>query len=343
MNEINNQLDTLQTIDMERRERAQKATIDDLKKTIETQHKMIDILEKKIDILSALKEAKNDAIIIKPTEKTKTSESIAMACLGDIHGDETVKRNKVNGLNEYNPTVCERRITKYFANLVYLIKIHSAATKINSMVLFLLGDAITAYLHEENAPTNSMSPIEGTIFILNLYFGGIRYILKHTDLLLKIVCHVGNHSRLTEKMTFGNANEMSLEYLVYCMLKNEFKNEKRVEIYIPDAGIAYTSIYNKTVRSMHGHEIRYAGGVGGILIPAMKYIHRANTAKFADITVFGHHHYQLDFGSGMCNGCVIGYNNLAQSRAYEYQLPQQLLFFIEKDKGKTATQPIFLD
>lgn len=94
---------------------------------------------------------------------------------------------------------------------------------------------------------------------------------------------------------------------------------------------------------MHGHAIRYGGGVGGIYIPINKAIAQWDKSERADLTVFGHFHQQRDGGNFICNGSLIGYSSFAQSIKADFEKPKQCLFLIDSKRGKTCTWPILVD
>ena len=78
----------------------------------------------------------------------------------DWHVGEVVDKRKVRGLNSYSPEIARKRASS--------AGVHDEAWRYpfelqrDSMVLFLGGDFISGYLHEELAQTNAMAPVEET-------------------------------------------------------------------------------------------------------------------------------------------------------------------------------------
>jgi hypothetical protein len=160
---------------------------------------------------------------------------------------------------------------------------------------------------------------------------GIDFLLRESDLNLIIPCHAGNHSRITKKPN-SSETEMgnSLEFFIYGFLSQEYADNPRVKFLISRGYTSKLKVYDTTLRFHHGHRIRSMGGVGGLSIPANKYVFRANTAWHADYDVFGHHHQMQKAPRFICNGSMIGYNAYAQDSAFEYEVPSQTYFLLNK-------------
>jgi len=303
--------------------------------------KKIDEVEKERDAVLQLKEGLNTFQIF--PNQHEESEAVAFLVASDWHVEETVKSNTVNGLNSYNLDIAKTRAEKFFQNGLRLVKIQQKDTKIDTIVLPLLGDFISNGIHDELLETNSLQPIDATIFVQNLIASGIEYLLKDNSIKKIIVpCHSGNHGRITEKRRISTENGNSLEYFMYCQLANYFKDNPRVEFLVSQSYLSYLEVYGYTVRFHHGHAMRYAGGIGGISISVNKAIAQWNKLQRVDIDVFGHFHQKFDGGNFICNGSLIGYNAYALSIKASYEKPTQVFFCISKKHGKTVVAPIFI-
>jgi hypothetical protein len=83
--------------------------------------------------------------------------------------------------------------------------------------------------------------------------------------------------------------------------------------------------------------------VGGIYIPVHKALAGWNRGQRADLDLFGHFHQQVDGGSFVCNGSLIGYNAFALSIKAALERPQQTLLLIDKKRGRTCTWKILVE
>ena len=302
----------------------------------------VEILE---DELSAALEIKNRASGFKivPHKKGNESEAVAIWLASDWHVGEKVTLGQTNGLNEYNPQISKARAEAYFRNGLKLTDMSAREVSVNTIVLALLGDFITGHLHLDAIENNYLAPVEETIYAQNLIISGIEYILAHSEYEIVVPCHSGNHGRTTKFSHFGSENGHSLEYFMYCSIANYFRNEKRVKILIPEGAHSYLDVLGYTIRFLHGHDVKFGGGVGGLTIPLNKAIAQWDKARPAYITCLGHFHQRFDGGSFMANGSLIGYNAFALSIKASAEKPAQQFFLIDRVRGKTVVAPILTE
>jgi hypothetical protein len=302
--------------------------------------KTVELVEKERDAAACIKEA-TSSFTIEPHHSSRISEATAVLVASDWHVEEIVKKEAVNGLNEYSLSIAKERGTKFFSHGSRLIHIMGKDIKITKIVLALLGDFITNDIHDEMPESNQLAPTEAVIFAKEIIISGIKFLLKeHPGVEIECVCHSGNHARTTPKCHGQFEHGHSLEYLMYNSLSEDFQDKKNVNFIIPSSYHSYANIYGLTVRFHHGHAIRYWGGVGGITIPVNKAIKQWNDSKHADLDVFGHFHQYLDGGRFVANGSMIGYNAYAIRVKASYERPQQAFFLIDKKRGKTVSAPV---
>ena len=301
-------------------------------------------LENALQALTELRNSKVAAASISPKSQTKGSESIAVALLSDVHFEEDVQPEKVLGSNEFNPKIARERLNNFFVNTLKMTKIQRGGTRIDTLVLALLGDLISGYIHDELIESNHLSPIQACVQIQLCIKSGIEFLLKEGKFKKIIVpCCVGNHGRTTAKKQISTSTDNSFETMIYISLSEMFKEDKRVEFKIAKGyQIILTLWDNYKIRFHHGDAIRYGGGVGGITIPVNKKIANWNTRETVDLDCFGHFHQFIDGGNFISNGSLIGYGCYAFEIAAKFEDPKQAFFLIEKDKGKTIVAPILV-
>lgn len=297
--------------------------------------------EHELAVVSAL-EANLDTFTIEPKHGQGTSEGVAVLVASDFHVEESVGA-EVGGLNVFNLDIAKQRVERFFQAGLRLVKLLQQDIKIETVVLALLGDFISNDIHEEIAELAEQSPMHALVTAQNFLISGIEFLLANSTLNFVIPCHSGNHARTTKTTRFSTENGHSLEYLMYLHLKAYFKNELRITFIIPEGYHSYLDVLGVTIRFHHGHAIKYGGGIGGIFIPAFKSISQWNKARHADLDVIGHFHSMKDGGNFLCNGSLIGYNGFALAMKCDYEKPKQLLFLIDKKRGRTATWPILLE
>ena len=223
-----------------------------------------------------------------------------------------------------------------------MLELCQKGTKIDTVILALLGDFCSLMIHEELMETNGCLPIEAMIKAQAMLASGIEYLLDHTTANFVVPCHSGNHGRITQKIRHSSEMGNSLEIYMYHNLAMYFAKNKRIKFLISTGYHTYIDVYDMKIRFHHGHAIRFGGGIGGIYIPVNKAIAQWNKGRHADLDVFGHFHQQRDGGNFLCNGSLIGYNAYALSIKAEFDVPKQTFFLVEKDWGKTIVAPIIV-
>jgi hypothetical protein len=285
-------------------------------------------------------------ILVYKQAKRQRSDSIACAIASDWHVEETVRKDSVHGLNEYNLDVAKSRAEHFFRNYLRLTDIAAKESSINTLFLFLGGDFFSGWIHKELLAANSLAPGDAARFCLGLFFSGFDFLLRESSYVLEVVAIPGNHGRLTEQVHHSDPTGTSLESFMYHALAARYDGNHRVKIQVADKAMVYRKLYeNFTVRMLHGYEIKYGGGVGGITIPVNKAIAQWDKAVRADLTLFGHFHQLIDGGRFLGNGSLIGYNTYAQAIKAEYEEPKQAFFAVHARRGgcRSLTAPIWLD
>ena len=301
--------------------------------------KRVETLQEKLDNMCSVRERKAEDMGFRP-EKPKKAEATALWVASDWHMGEVVEPEKVNGLNEHNATIAAERGEMFFKNALRLTEISSKDVGIRRVVLAAIGDFIGGYIHPELMESNELSPIEELMLFRDVFNSGLRYALKNSDLEFSVVCKYGNHGRTTEKSRISTGAENSYEYLIYNILADDFKDEKRVKFVVEKGDITYLPVYGQTVRFMHGDNVQYGGGIGGIHIPLRKAISQLDKARHADLTVLGHFHQLEHSKAYIVNGSNIGYGPYSLRVKADFERPQQAFALIDSEWGKTITAPI---
>lgn len=314
------------------------------KKTAEEKVKFLlqenEELIKRNEILEDVRNHKYNENVIRVQDEVR-SESTAVLVLSDWHIEETVDAESVNWLNEYNPDIAEIRADKIFYSAVKLIKSFQHETEIKTMIVALLWDFISWYIHEELQESNWLSPTEAILRVKGMISRWLDFILNHTKLELIIPCNFWNHWRTTKDKRNSTAHKNNFEWLMYNILKDEYKNEKRVTFQIANWYFNYVTVYDKVIRFHHWDQINYWWGVWWPTIPINKAIDRFNKWRQATIDVIWHFHQTMDFKNFVANWSLIGTN--AYSLKFWFENPSQSLFLINSKYSKTIFTPIFTE
>lgn len=281
---------------------------------------------------------------IKIEAESERGESTAVLVASDWHIEEKIDPKTVDGINEYNPKIAEERIKKFFQRGLSLVEMARTRSKIDKLILAVLGDLITNNIHEDLAESNYLSPTEASLEAYRLLCGGIDFLLANGkfDKILVPCCH-GNHDRTVKKPRIHTMAKNSYAWLIYQLVAEKYVKEDRVDIVVADGYFNFVDVYGKIIRFHHGDDVRYNGGVGGIEIPLNKSIAQWNKFRRADIDVLGHWHTRKISRDFVVNGSVVGFSPYSLHIKASYEPPCQSFFLMHPTWGKTVEAPIFLD
>ncbi len=326
--------------------RREQAEIKSLKKQLERTVQDYQQLSDAYDIALNLKTSKvNYAIPKIEANKKSSNEATAIVQISDGHFGKMIVPSTVNGLNEYNPDIAKKRMLKCAENTIKLIRKEREDVKIDNLVLILGGDFLeNSQLHNHSEMTTSMSPMEETLFSRDVLHKYIRTVCEYGNFKkIAIACTRGNHSRITHRMVASVDYRMNYETILYSILKDDFVKEK-IEWTIPDSEIAEVEVYDKMLRVVHGHQIKFQGGVGELTVPLNKYVMRMDQIKKAFYN-FVHHYHNLSYPTvrTTVNGSIVGYDPYAMSIGCTYEPPMQSFQLLDSRWGMTIKAPIFCD
>jgi hypothetical protein len=285
-------------------------------------------------------------IVIAPASGRDEHEVVPLILASDWHVEEVVDPRKVQGLNEYGPKVAEQRAAVFFRNALKLIKRDARDATVRRVVVGWLGDWITGHIHQEYQATNALQPVPAMALFRGIAAAGIRYWLRNSDLEFDFVWVSGNHDRTTQKMQPSASAETSLAYIASQWLAAEFANEKRIRWHIAESDVQYLDVWpGFRLRFIHGWQLRYSDGVGGLTIPLKKWIARADKSHRANVTCLGHWHHLLWGHDHLVNSSLIGWNNYAQSFGFPFEEPSQAYAVLHGRGGgqMTGAHRIWLD
>jgi hypothetical protein len=289
---------------------------------------------------------------IRPAPLTKTvkarkrqrHEATAILMLSDVHCEERVLPETVNGENDYSLDVCQLRMAELEERFIDCLEHERNQADVRRVLIWLGGDFITGHIHPDCVEVAQLSPMNATRWIAERLRGLIDRVAQAADSV--IVCtNAGNHGRSTEKNRIATELEHSWEQMMYFTLAREEQN-KNVEWQIAEGHLGYVELDEFLVRHCHGHAIRYAGGVYGLALPASKAIAGWDAHRRADLTIFGHYHSWgwLRGARYVANGSVIGHSAYAVRIKASPERPCQGMAIIDHGRNEvTRAYPLFCD
>lgn len=305
---------------------------------------MVDAEQERLRVALEIQTERIDTVKIdKKPSKDGRSETVPVLMCSDWHFGAVVRPQEVNGLNEYNIEIAHERSAALFCNTLRVVKMLRSTADVNRMVLWLGGDLIDNWIHAEQAQTQELSPTQQLIEVEKALVAAIDLLLASGDFQeILIPCNFGNHGRTTQKMQ-SNGHQTSYEWLMYQSLQRHYRKEPRAKFMIAETNSLYMDILGQSTRFMHGDCIKYQGGVGGVHVPLIKWIDRANRSIRADHTFLGHFHQIIMGGNYSVNSSLCGAMPYGMRAGYGSEPPQQLLRCIDSERGFTIAAPIFVD
>ena len=276
-------------------------------------------------------------------KKRARHQATAVLMLSDVHCEERVLPETVNGENDYSLDACQLRLAELEERFLDCLQHERNQADIDRVLIWLGGDFITGHIHPDCAEVAQLSPMNATRWIAERLRAMVNTIAANVGSV--IVCtNAGNHGRSTEKNRIATELDHSWEQMMYFTLAREETN-KNVEWKIAEGHLGYVDLDGFLVRHCHGHAIRYAGGVYGLALPASKKIATWDAGRKADLTIFGHYHSWgwLRGARYIANGSVIGHSPYAE-RIASPERPAQGMAIIDHGRHEvTRAYPLFCD
>jgi hypothetical protein len=283
--------------------------------------------------------------VIKPRERTsRLLEATPLALASDWHIEQQVRPEQVAGRNRYNLDISKHRMRRFWEAIRWAVKQQRDTFKIRDFILWLGGDFIQNFLHEDDIENNLLPPLAAIRYWLDDTEAGLRFLLEDPEIEQYIIpMNDGNHARLTKKMRSSTRQDHSLETFAYSLLMLRFKDEPRLKFILPTSQFTYLpDVYGRTIRFLHGDVFKYGGGVGGITVPLFRALARWEKTVHADLTCMGHWHQRYCLPDVMVNGSLIGYDPYAMGGGFPFEPPVQSLRMLEPKRWGSSDIPLWV-
>lgn len=263
-----------------------------------------------------------------------------MLC-SDWHVEEPVIPETVSGLNEYNLDIADRCIDRLAEGYEWMLR--DSRYDCREGVVWLGGDLMSGYIHDELVEVNALSPVEVSFWLQERLERMLRRIAATTNLERIIVpCNSGNHGRTTEKTRVQTRESNSYEWLVYQSVAKRLSDDPRFDFQIAQSEWLYLDVMGYTLAFAHGDGFKYQGGVGGVSIPIRKKLSSLKQHRPIHHACIGHFHTRQDFGDVSVNGSMIGLSPYSIRIGAPPETRQQSWFLVDSERGKCLSAPIWL-
>lgn len=306
----------------------------------------IDTLRRALDVVQRIERSDlQPPDWLLPRERKRTQTATLVAMLSDLHLDEVVLPEEVDGLNAYNRAIAEIRLRAWTVNTIKMARAHLAGLKYDGIVLFLGGDIFSGDIHEELSETNEDTMIGSVLYWaehIATAVGVLADEFKHVH----IAAVAGNHGRMTRKPRAKLRARTNFDWLLAKMLERHFAKDRRVTFQVPESSDCLVSIYGRGHLLTHGDQAHGGSGIGGIYPPIMRLRARKAQRYLAvgssfDTLWLGHWHQYLPSPTLVVNGSMKGYDEYAYVNNFQHEQPQQALAVVTSHRGIILQAPVF--
>lgn len=273
------------------------------------------------------------------------NHSTAVLMLSDLHLDEVVRPQEVEGSNAFNRAIALSRLDKVFTNAVKVTRDYWSGTTYDGMIVLLGGDTFSGGIHDELRESNADTMFGSMLFWAEPLAAGLR-LLADTFGSVHVASVVGNHGRNTRKPRMKFRARDNFDWFFSHMVAMLLRNDSRITWCIPETTDAMVDVYQWKLLLTHGDQTSGGGGIGGIWPPIMrmdakKSKRQAAVNKPYDLMAMGHWH-QLTWGpSFIVNGSLKGLDEYAYIGNFGFEEPQQALWLMTPQHIRTAQAPVF--
>lgn len=303
------------------------------------------------DQLTAMTEAK--AAIPKPPKwakpKKRYKKSVATPCLllSDLHLDEVVDPDVVEGVNGYDREIAHQRFDRVINQTVDVAKTYVNNLDFEGIVVMFGGDILTGDIHEELSFTNEGPVADSIVHWTPELASALEYLADEFGRVYAPGVR-GNHDRYNSKKQHKKSSQEAMSWIMYNWMADNFKDDERIDVVPSTSSDFRFPIYDTDFILSHGDQFSGGGGMGGIAGPVKrgqikKQMRNASLDRSFDYMCLGHFH-QLTWGNGFCvNGSLKGYDEYAYDHNFEYEKAQQAFWIVTPEHGITMQMPIFAE
>lgn len=285
--------------------------------------------------------------LLRPSGKTKTGTNVPTLLASDWHWGEVVDPKQINGVNEFNLAIAQRRARRMIETAVGLLQQHINGGKYPGIVFALGGDMMSGDIHDELSESNDVPVMPALLDLLGVLTWCIEQLADAFGNVF-VPCVTGNHGRNTKKPRAKGRNFSNFDWLLYQFLSRQFRNDSRVQFLIPDGSDAHWQVFGHRYCLTHGDQFRGGDGMIGALGPIIRGDHKKRSRNGQidlgyDTLLLGHWHQLIQLQRLIVNGSLKGYDEYAAANNFGYEIPQQALWLTHSKHGITISMPVHLD
>ncbi len=286
-------------------------------------------------------------------KQTGVKSQSAVLLFSDCHVGQEVRPGQTLGIGEYNQKIFLQRLSTLEASVLNILTRHTVAP-IDELVVAVLGDLIDGNLDHglvecTNVPL--IQQIHVAAHAIAQFFARLSAVLPK----IRIEAVVGNHGRWPGQKQMPVINRCSnLDFFTLLYAKALTRDCPRISWRLTEQPRAIFEVNGFRFLAFHGDEVRGGDYIFrlpiqglGRFVSSLTQFRLASHQPPISHVLLGHFHrsFELPFvgGSIIANGSFVGPDELAVARSLPYTRPEQVVFLIHPEHGRTATYHVFLD
>lgn len=255
-----------------------------------------------------------------------------------------INKHPLTGEITYNEKIQEEELQSLLRGVFRFYQLYKPSYNLETFYIFDLGDEVTNNRIFEGQQAEITCGIGKQIIkTLNYQSDFIRRVLEIFPRVVMIRLP-GNHGRTTSKPIAEEATD-SFEYLLGKHLQERFRDNKRVEIIVPESYRYTVEIRKHKYLLFHGNTIR--GATLNSIERAAKELSTLAYKEFYNLMIIGHFHTALKLKitpetTLLVNGCFIDNDDYSYNKLRKFSSCSQYLFNISKKSPMHNLQEIDL-
>jgi hypothetical protein len=118
---------------------------------------------------------------LRPGGRVSRGQATAILCCNYWHVEGCATRESVDGDNEFNLAIADRRIRRTWQKALYLLDFARHISNIRDLVIWLGGDLVNGAIHEELEESNFLGPTEAVLYVQDQVSAGLDLLLREAD------------------------------------------------------------------------------------------------------------------------------------------------------------------
>jgi hypothetical protein len=275
-----------------------------------------------------------------PNKNFKQEHGIVNLLLSDLHLDEVVRPEEMQGRNAYNREIAELRLKRVFDGVVEQATFYHTGTQYDGCNVLLGGDLVSGSIHEELRETNEY-PVPATIKHWTPQIAAGLNLLADVFGQVHVASVVGNHGRFTQKPRYKLRAFDNADWLISALLAERFATDSRFTFDVPEGTDTYVTAYDTRYLLTHGDQASGGGGIGGIWPPIMRLKARKQANNTFDHMCIGHWHQIVHSQGITVNGSLKGWDEFAMGHNFQAEEAKQAMWITTPERGTTWPVEIF--